>query len=164
MIKPGKGIFIKNTGLLPLTLQDWFDLNKTTVADQNEIRMQNEILSVRLATERATDEEVHSIKEIHNKFIKAVEDGRVSELRGLDNQFHGAIASASHNSLLVMIINLISEMLYEQKTFSFISNDMGENALHEHGIILECIEKRDADAGVEAMRSHIKSTYTVFLR
>jgi DNA-binding FadR family transcriptional regulator len=78
-----------------------------------------------------------------------------------DQRFHLAIAQASNNVALLLVIKQLWEMrtgdLYMQLESHFIGEDIWATAFEEHSALMDAIASRDADAAREAMRKHMKN-------
>jgi len=76
----------------------------------------------------------------------------------LDGGFHLAVADASHNLVLVTLVNAIRDLLHD--TISAIHAVGTDIAIRvdAHSTVLDSIKRRNPEAAVVAMAEHLKST------
>jgi DNA-binding FadR family transcriptional regulator len=89
-----------------------------------------------------------------------------AEATAADERFHMAIAEASGNAALVMVIHQLWEQrtspLYMQLESHFTGETIWSLALEEHSELLDAIASRDPTASREAMRKHMKNAEVRF--
>ncbi|MEU6642630.1 FadR/GntR family transcriptional regulator [Saccharomonospora sp. NPDC046836] len=77
-----------------------------------------------------------------------------------DNQFHLAIAAASHNSVLASLEHTVISLMHEQTWTDLKSRSRqrsGDQFLEHHRVILQAIEQGDTRRAHQAMLMHISS-------
>ncbi len=158
-IKRGRGTFVnKNPG----TLEDPFGISyledkKELVCNWFEMRLILEPANVRMVVKRAKDEEIQRIVQCEREAAQLIKEGKpYSEA---DQRFHAAIAKATHNSVIELMLpaieNAISDAIYTA-VYAGTHKRSIENALINHRKIADFIEQRDADGAALAMYYHIK--------
>ena len=156
-IQPGKGAFVaKNEDTSFDAIKYWFTEKHAELSELIEVRMAIEPLALRLAIQRASDENIQQIQEIHEAFKKASQQKDYMELAVLDESFHNAIIYASGNSLLIKIGKLITDAMKEFRARSFAVHKNLDHATIPHGKIVEALLNKDESAGVAAMMSHLE--------
>jgi GntR family transcriptional regulator, transcriptional repressor for pyruvate dehydrogenase complex len=104
------------------------------------------------AAQRATANDVEALRSILERMRGEASAPRVAEL---DIEFHGAIAHATHNPLLVRLMRFTSEWIDEGRRRRAHSRRRRERSIVAHEEIVARIEARDADGAAEAMARHI---------
>jgi GntR family transcriptional repressor for pyruvate dehydrogenase complex len=156
-VKQGKGAFIiKISEDSDEKIRDWFSKNKIELIDFIQVRMSLEPLAVRLAVERASDEQISNMEKILKLFENATDSSNALDLALLDETFHTAIAEASGNNLLIMLNQTIVEFFREYRVRSFAVRKNIKNALEPHRRIMQAIKKRNAEEAAQAMLEHLK--------
>jgi GntR family transcriptional repressor for pyruvate dehydrogenase complex len=135
------GAIIRKPGTEPLA--NAFDmllrLQRTSQADFYEARRLLEPLLIRLAIERATDEDIAALR------------------RCLEPQnpmyFHRVLSEAAHNNVLAVIMNLVMELcLRRSGTGEF----EPKHKMEVHRAIIDAIEARDVDTATERLIEHLE--------
>ena len=137
------------------SVEEWFALRKSQLNDFFEVRCTVEVMNIRYAIMRRTDEDIERIKQIHNAFENAIMRGDAEKMSVLGEKFHRELARLCGNSLLIEMNRIIAKALrpYRRKSFG-----ISENAIHAlvpHGKIIQALEERDLGAGVQAVEEHI---------
>ncbi len=107
-----------------------------------------------LAAARATEKEISAMREAIR-----VMDGSLSDADAFisaDNAFHEALAQATQNALILILINSIVHLLSEQRKQIFETEGGPERGQIHHRRILESIIRRDPEAARAAMRAHLQ--------
>lgn len=122
-----------------------------------EMRLILEPGIVRLACERASEEEVQEVLAAEREAASVIEQRR--DFSRADQKFHSAIAKAAHNDVLERMMPAMTnaiEYILRTSLCSGRQERSRENALRNHLMIARFIEKRDADGAAMAMYYHIK--------
>ena len=138
-----------------------FRLHRADVSQLNilDARLGLEVISAQLAASNATDDELVLIKEELDDLIAATTDAAYHRH---DVGLHRAIAVASHNPLLLMMLDALEELVLDMRVRATRNRrSRGESlepVLRQHRAIVEAIENRDAVGAADAMRAHLEST------
>ncbi|WP_114284681.1 GntR family transcriptional regulator [Candidatus Halocynthiibacter alkanivorans] len=139
-------------------------LSPNRIMDLYEARVAIECEALRRCVERATDDEIAllvSYLDASEPHYQTCDDPM--ELLGMDEKFHMDLARLSQNSELVLMLNNLNDRiryvrLVDLKSLRSSAPIVASEAaqLSAHRIILAAVERRDGDAAVAAMRSHIE--------
>lgn len=153
LVHSGLAVAIPYRGVIVRTLS--YDYAR----DVYDIRLGLEGTAAYLAAERATEDDMRSIKSIWRDIDQAVKDGARDNVLVLNSQFHSAIARATDNELLVtrvdelwISINLARAAAWKDNSRSGSSND-------EHKDILEAVLERNPEQARLAMETHIRASW-----
>ncbi len=111
-----------------------------------------------LACARATDEEMATIRQTHERMVRAYGRRDRHTYFKLNQEIHGSIAKASRNATLQRLHNALNARLYRVR---FMSNktDRWESAVEEHEAIARALEQRDVRAVRKLLREHLHHTW-----
>ena len=143
-LRPGKGAFAARRSEHEVETKDFL-----------EVRMAIEPLSVRLAIERCSDEDVAQLEHIHRKFTAAVNSHDVPAISINDEKFHSAIVEFSRNQLLISISKQVEKHVKNFRSKTFYIPQNAANAIEPHQNILDAFKRRDAAAGERSMEEHL---------
>ena len=105
-----------------------------------------------LATERASDREIAHIlrlgKALEEKILENAD--RTKE----EQDFHKAIAKATHNEYMNKLLPVLLQAIYLGVIYSH-NEALRIETLHDHRLIMDFMENRDADGARTAMRLHM---------
>ena len=87
---------------------------------------------------------------------RATEKENASAFITADNRFHEALAQATQNALIIILVNSIVNLLSEQRKQVFDVEGGPQRGQIHHRRILESVIRRDPEAARAAMRSHLR--------
>lgn len=155
-LRPGKGAFAARTSEMELSdVIQWFTEHQVETEDFLEVRMAVEPLSVRLAINRCSDEDIAVLQHIHEKFTEAVHSHDVSGIAIYDEKFHHTIVEFTYNQLLISIIRQVDQHMKNFRSRTFYLPQNALNAIEPHRKILDAFLARDAAAGEKSMQEHL---------
>ena len=163
IVKRGKGTYvadqlerIANGGI---GIPEFAD-SRVTLRDLYETRMIFEPEAASLACKRASDEEIQkilSLGEICQNHLLRNPTGK--ERIESEIAFHSSIIEASHNVFLSEFMPMLTQTI--EKTFALDYNldIIAEDAYKDHIMIMNFLEKRDADALKSAVTIHLHHAF-----
>jgi len=155
-LKPGKGAYVySRTGNDSVDVRSWFKENVLQLKDFIEVREAIESLAIKIAIEKGTKDEFSHLDAIHQRFLAAADMNDTIEMARLDEIFHEAIVSMTHNYLLININNLVSKEFKKYRSLSFSVRTNVESAVYAHKKIMEAIKRRDKTVAVESIVYHL---------
>lgn len=126
------------------------------ITDQIEVLMALELLSGRLACERASDAQLREIVAIQQHMEAQYDKLESLSLFEIDMRFHVAIAKASNNTSLAETHNAYLSRLWRARYLSAIRKKSRERVLRQHRAIAEGLLARDAEAVNREIGSHLE--------
>lgn len=139
---PRKGFSCK-----PLDTQRVFDLY--------EVRCGLEMMSARLATERATDTELQDLQQWWNKASESFSELTPVECARCDEQFHEQIARLSHNAELLRSLQNVNARAHYLRLISMEQDHYRRTTCAEHHLILQAMDDRNSEAAANCMAAHV---------
>ena len=139
-IVEGRGVFVSR-----IRFEDMIEVY--------DVREALECMSVKLLTERVTDEELARLAEI----VERMKLLTGSEFMKLDMELHTAMAQYAKNKRLAQSVNLLYSPIRLMAATAQNDPVLCSTALKEHQEILQAVAGHDVEAAVEAMRRHIQS-------
>ena len=139
--------FAVNLGFFrkPLEVKEIFDLF--------EFRLQIEVAAVRLALERATDDQLAEIESFLECSMRDIPERTSRELVGLDEEFHEKLTLLTGNrEMLHCLKNINGRIRYVR--WVDMEGRRSETQAQHMGIIQK-LRARDVDAAVRLMKDHI---------
>ena len=154
----GKGSFVSD--ILPVVadesvLMHLFQDHSRTLYDLLEVREQLEGQAAKLAAERGTEKDFYQI----TKAIEALEKSDALVNAKLDHSFHRAIAEASHNPVLIHVLNSLKGLTLQsvQVTLSNLSHrdHIKQQIDKHHRQIYNAILGRQPQWAMKAATAHV---------
>lgn len=152
-IKRGKGTFVVENltdGKLDVNT---FANKKGNIKDLYEMRIIIEPEAAYYATLRATEKEIRNIIKLGSILEEKITENvdRTKE----EQEFHKAIAKATHNEYMNKLIPVLLQAIYLSVVISQNNEELRIETLRDHRLVMQFMEKRDADGARTAMRLHM---------
>lgn len=155
-VRLGVGTFIAEepANILEGTLNYANDQEARKIFDLQQVREVLEPAAAALAAQHAKPEDIQKIEQAILDMERSMQNGyRYVEA---DKAFHLALAEATQNSILVILVNSIVDLLQEVMRLAIDSPGAGERSSVYHRRILAAIVARDVDEACSAMTEHMQ--------
>jgi GntR family transcriptional regulator, transcriptional repressor for pyruvate dehydrogenase complex len=119
-----------------------------------EVREALETQTARLAARRRSEEDLRELRAALDAMAAAIEAGE--DGADADQRFHGAIARAARNDLIVGLMDQLADPIDQTRRASLSRPDRPPRSLAAHHQILDAIERQDEHAAATAMREHLE--------
>lgn len=139
-------------------------ITEKSLKDVLEVRRALDALSVELACDRITQEDIERLKEACREFEQAAEKADTSVIARADVALHDIIVEATGNQRLQQMVNNLSEQMYRYRFVYIQEESRHDNLVAEHREIYESIVSRDKARAAEAARLHIDNQERSIIR
>ena len=136
-------------------------MTEKDMQDVLEIREALEELSVQVACDKITEEEVARLRENMENFEDSLKSGDLKRMAEADVEFHDVIYQATDNLKLINMLNNLREQMYRYRVEYLKNPSNHEQLLREHEAIYRGIMEKDKDAVTEMIRKHISNQVDV---
>ncbi len=156
-VYPGRGTFIVDS--VSQSFQRSLDLilsidQSEGLGNLIEVRELLEPGIAALAAVRATQDEINSMQKAVAAMDKTLHDADAFIAADLD--FHCALAEASRNTLIPLLLDPIVDQLQDQRKTIFLVENGALRGQYHHKQILAAVIQGDPEAAREAMRAHLE--------
>jgi GntR family transcriptional regulator, transcriptional repressor for pyruvate dehydrogenase complex len=130
-------------------------LKEEAVDDLYAFRRLLEIEIASRAAVAATPDDLEGIAASIRAFESALEQGRPISM--LDDEFHAAVAKASHNAIYATVLDAVSGLIANARRLSMNVPWASQRARLEHQQLFEAIAAHDPEAAAKIMGTHLDS-------
>jgi len=130
-------------------------LDTQMIYDLYEMRCGLEVISTKLATERATDEDLTALTHFWNTASKKFETDTATEFVRSDEQFHEQIAALSRNQEILHTLQSINARIHFVRQIFMEDPSQRQHTCEHHQAILAALKQRSADQAANCMYSHV---------
>ncbi|QEU01842.1 FadR/GntR family transcriptional regulator [Pseudomonas oryzihabitans] len=131
-------------------------LNRSGLRDHIELQCLLESEAARFAARRRTTEDIARLKAALDARGEYTTDGDLDAFLDLDRNFHGAIATASHNEALQALYAYFSASIRSHTRSIFADAALPEPSLADHHAILAAIVAGDEEGAASAARNMLE--------
>ncbi|KMM38335.1 FadR/GntR family transcriptional regulator [Guptibacillus hwajinpoensis] len=167
-MRQGEGTFIKqyDPSTLSQSLSTGILMNRQDTIELLQVRKILETGCAASAAEKRTEEELFQIQQALMDMEKAVSHRELGEQADL--QFHMSITAASHNRLLIDLMNHVSQLMVDsmretRKLSLYSEAAILEKLYIEHKEIFLAIKTKDSEKAQQAMLHHLNEVETFLL-
>lgn len=139
-------------------------ITEKSLKDVLEVRRALDALSVELACDRITEEEIHTLKEACDDFETAVRGKDASVIAKADVALHDIIVKATGNQRLQQLVNNLAEQMYRYRFVYIKDESQHDKLIAEHKEIFESIADRDKERASKAAKIHIDNQEKSIIR
>lgn len=158
----GEGSFVKEVtygasmnALLPAAY-----LNNDSFLEVIAFREIVEVGAVRLATEKAQEEDLEELEQMYADMEARSKDSK--SFAEVDFAFHLKIALITGNTLVIQTYSILQDLL--RSSVVDVTEKMGtQSGLYYHRKIIDAMRQKDAEAATDVMREHIKNNVSYYM-
>ncbi len=143
-----------------MTVRHMLITSPQTLDHLKEARLFFELGMVRIAAEKATDDDIARLRRRLDDHFESLKD--LSHFLEMDKLFHREIAAISGNPIYAAVSQAIFEWLEEFHVELVRVRGAEQVTLNEHSAIYDAIADRDPDRAVKAMERHLKRANEVY--
>ncbi|MDO8704372.1 MAG: GntR family transcriptional regulator [Sulfuricaulis sp.] len=154
------GFFITESGTsdgIKQAVSDMVSLGQVSTASVTEARIELTCVAIRLACARATDAELDAIEADVDHHTELFRQGRGSRNTRSLGEFYRLIARATHNEVIVILVDALSEIL--RMLLARIDPKPREDMNRARKKVLRFMRARDAQRACAAMTTHLKNIH-----
>jgi GntR family transcriptional repressor for pyruvate dehydrogenase complex len=153
----GKGALVRPIDSDPLRMffQRAMQMERSTMLELMEIRKGLEVQAVMLAAQRRDETDLRAIRQVVQAMREHMQE--VDPYTRLDVDFHLRIATASHNTMMVYLIDSIRDALRSTVAAGLQSRgrDLHIEAVQRtHELLVDTLEKGDVEESMRVMTQH----------
>lgn len=125
------------------------------IEDIYELRKSYEVLAVKWAIERITNEEFEKLKEAFEFMEFYTHKGDAEKMLNINMNFHELIYRSSHNRMLYHVLSSYQVYIKQSKIAPHDVSGYLDEVLLEHGAIFKAFQSKDTEAGIAAVSRHL---------
>lgn len=131
------------------------EITEKSLQDVLEVRRALDALSVELACDRITEEDLKQLEKACKCFEETIEGKDLKKIAQADVALHDIIVKATGNARLVQMVNNLSEQMYRYR-FEYIKDESNHQRLvEEHRVIFESLKRKDKETASQTAKLHI---------
>ena len=131
------------------------DITEKSLRDVLEVRKALEELSVQLACEKITEEEIEELKRVAERFKDTLDDQDVTKIAEADVAFHDVIYTATDNQKLILLLNNLREQMYRYRVEYLKKEEAYPQLIAEHEELIDNSSKENKEEATRIMCEHI---------
>ena len=122
-----------------------------------EIREALETMAIKLACQRAADQQIVTIEEYHNSCAESASQRDIDSFIELNKAFHDELYNTCGNEDMMSLIRLYRDQYFDRRIVRTFSGRDWRRTINEHESMLEAIKVRSSRKAQKAVSQHIKT-------
>jgi DNA-binding GntR family transcriptional regulator len=131
---------------------------KQDIEDIYAVRMTVEVLAMKWAVNKITEEEIKGLQEEFDIMEFYTKKGDGHKVMELNKRFHEIVYNASRSRFLVQILKSYQEYVQQTRKAAVYCESNLKEILDEHREILEAVKARDEKKAVETILNHLTNS------
>jgi GntR family transcriptional regulator, transcriptional repressor for pyruvate dehydrogenase complex len=146
------GIFIAEVGMRTTihSIINFLHFQSVSIREITTLRYLIEPTVSRIAASKATDSDIQNLEKIVEENHPETDNGVSKEIG-----FHRYLARMAENTLLILIVDFVDNLLESIKSKAKLSPDFYQDVQKSHQKILDCFIKKDGPGAALAMRQDL---------
>ncbi len=132
-------------------------MTEKDVDDVLQIRCALEELTVRLACQNITQEDIRKLGAAMDNFRKQTETNDIPAIAKADEEFHDVFYYSSDNPKLIAILNNLREQMYRYRVEYLKDASVYPQLIREHENLYRAIREKDAEEAAMITRLHLQN-------
>ena len=155
--RPGSGTYLRShsSDLLPTVINWGLTLGQPRALDLVQARAELEVITARLAAERASTDDIRRLR-VHLDRMTATVD-TWEEFVAADVAFHLEIADIAGNTVLSDLLHSVRALLQVWIDRAVRAEGTSKPTLAEHQRVFDAVEAGDGELAQAAMKTHMRS-------
>jgi len=139
------------------------DHSPSQIRNLYEIREALETIAIRLACQRATQEQVDRAAEYHTRSLEVIRNRDANQFIELHSAFHTQLLTACGNEHLWSLIQTFRDQFFDRRIVRVFTAGDWRAMIRQHQRILEAVRQRNARLAEKAVREHVRTAMRLAL-
>ena len=137
------------------------DHSPSQIRNLYEVREALEAMSLRLACQRATEEEIERASELHESMLQVVRERNVNQFIELNSAFHNHLFSICGNEQLISLLQTYRDQYFDRRLVRVFNASDWRNMPKQHQRLLDAVRQRDPRLAEKAVHEHITTALRI---
>ncbi len=153
----GKGVFVSDQAGSVHSVREWIEENAESLREHFGVRLLIEPHAASVACQRADEKDIEALQDHYDAFVTHVKAGDVLQAITSDSAFHLAVAKATKNRTLYILMRTMDQTLNEGWYASLHTPGRLTASIEEHKMLLQAIKDRNCTGAEQEMRRHLEN-------
>jgi len=137
------------------------DHSPSQIRNLFEIREALETMALKLACQRATEEEIERAKELHEHTCEAIDKRDINRFIELNSSFHNHLYSLCGNEQLISLLQNYRDQYYDRRLVRVFDTADWRNMPNQHQKLLDAVRERNPKLAEKAVHQHITTALRI---
>ena len=130
-------------------------ITEKNLKDVLEVRRALDMLAVRLACQRMSEEDKKALRKACDEFAMVIKNNNTKDITEADVRFHDIILKSTGNDRLIQLVNNLAEQMYRYRLEYIKDSAYHSRLVQEHEAIYNAIINKEEEKAAQAVVLHI---------
>ena len=137
------------------------DHSPSQIRNLYEVREALEAMALRLACQRATEDEIERASQLHESMVQVVRERNVNQFIDLNSAFHNHLFSICGNEQLISLLQTYRDQYFDRRLVRVFNSNDWRNMPKQHQKLLDAVRQRDPRQAEKAVHEHITTALRI---
>jgi len=137
------------------------DHSPSQIRNLYEVREALEAMALRLACQRATEDEIERASHLHESMVQVVRERNVNQFIDLNSAFHNHLFSICGNEQLISLLQTYRDQYFDRRLVRVFNSNDWRNMPKQHQKLLDAVRQRDPRLAEKAVHEHITTALRI---
>ena len=137
------------------------DHSPSQIRNLYEVREALETMALKLACQRATEEQIDRAAELHNSMIEVTHHRDTNRFIELNSSFHNELLSACGNEQLWSLLLIFRDQFFDRRLVRVFNTNDWCNMPKQHQKLLDAVRNRNTRLAENAVREHVRTALRI---
>ena len=133
------------------------DHSPSQIRNLYEVREALEAMALKLACQRATDEQIDRAAELHERMLEVIRNRDINQFIELNSAFHNALFAACGNEQLWSLLQTFHDQFFDRRLVRVFSDSDWRSMPKQHQSLLNAVRKKDPRLAEKAAHQHVRT-------
>jgi DNA-binding GntR family transcriptional regulator len=137
------------------------DHSPSQIRNLYEVREALETMALKLACQRATEEEIEQAGELHGRMLEVIRQRNVNQFIEMNSAFHNKLFSMCGNEQLWSLLQTYRDQYFDRRLVRVFNASDWRAMPGQHQKLLDAVRRRDLRLAEKAVRQHITTALRI---
>ncbi len=137
------------------------DHSPSQIRNLYEVREALETMALKLACQRATEEQIEQAAKLHELMLEVIRNRDVNQFIELNSAFHNELLSACANEQLWSLLQIFRDQFFDRRLVRVFSASDWRNMPKQHQRLLDAVRQRNLRLAEKAVHEHVRTALRI---
>jgi DNA-binding GntR family transcriptional regulator len=137
------------------------DHSPSQIRNLYEVREALETMALKLACQRATEEQIDRAADLHERMVEVVHKRDTNQFIELNSSFHCELLSACGNEQLWSLLSIFRDHFFDRRLVRVFNNNDWRNMPKQHQKLLDAVRNRNPRLAENAVKEHVRTALRI---
>ena len=133
------------------------DHSPSQIRNLYEVREALETMALKLACQRATEEQINRAAELHERMFEVVRNQDVNQFIELNSAFHNELFLGCGNELLLSLLQTFRDQFFDRRLVRVFNASDWRSMPTQHQRLLDAVRQRSQRLAEKAVHEHVRT-------